>query len=54
MKKALQFSIKVYRQDIAFDLIAFSVEKNVALTVTEKTIQILLKNEMFTLIEDLI
>ena len=36
MKMALQFSIHVFRQDVAFDLIAYSVEKSFALTITEK------------------
>jgi hypothetical protein len=54
MNDALSFAIETRRETIAFDLINFSNENAFAITFCEKAMQLMVKGDMFSLIEDLI
>ena len=47
-------SIETKREIVAFDLVAFSIEMSFSLTITERQVQLLIKGEMYALIQDLV
>jgi hypothetical protein len=54
LNQALSLSIETKRQNIAFDLVAFSINMSFSLTITERQMQLLVKGEMYALIQDLV
>ena len=54
VNEALWFAIKSRRETIAFDLILFAKDSAFSLTITEVELQLLVKGEMWELIEDLV
>lgn len=50
LNNALSLSIDTKKMDVAFDLVAFSMEMSISLTITERQMQLLVKGEMYTLI----
>ena len=54
MNRSLWFAIKTQRESIAFDMIEYSKEKGFTLLIREQEMLILIKSDMFLLIEDLI
>lgn len=54
MNEALWFAIKSRRETIAFDLIGFAKDSAFSLTISEVEVQLLVKGEMWELIEDLV
>lgn len=51
---ALWFAIELGRESIGFDLIQFAKNSAISLAITEVQLQLLIKGEMYELIEDLI
>ena len=54
LNSALSLSIDTKREIVAFDLVAFSMEMSISLTITERQMQLLVKGEMYALIQDLV
>lgn len=54
LNSALALSIDTKREIVAFDLVAFSMEMSISLTITERQVQLLVKGEMYALIQDLV
>lgn len=54
LNDALKLSIEIKLEIVAFDLIAFSREMSFSLTINDRQLQLLVKGEMFALIQDLV
>ena len=54
MNEAVAFSIETKREIIAFDIVQFSREFRFSIVVADKELQLLIKNQSYELIEDLV